>query len=334
MSIAGFILLAIMITAYIVLDGYDLGTAAITPLIARTGKERAASMESIGPFWNGNEVWLIAAGASLFALFPQAYASSFSGFYLPFMVVLWLLMFRGIAMELRSHFASELWQNFWDFAFTASSALLILLFGVALGNIVRGVPLDANGYFPGTFAFLLNPYALAIGVLACVSLGMHGAAWILIRIDGPPAERSRSLIRILWWIVLVLYVAVSVATVLQHTGPNTRALPDWLALLPVITVLALIAVRYWSAKGAVVPAFAASSVFLAALFATAAATIFPYILPGYPAGHGGLSIASAAPSPVALASALTVTIVGLCIVVAYTLVVSKRMMRKIVLGED
>ncbi|MGH8164855.1 MAG: cytochrome d ubiquinol oxidase subunit II, partial [Rhodanobacteraceae bacterium] len=160
MSTAAFWLLIAMVTMYVLLDGYDLGVATISPLVARTDEERAATMQSIGPFWNGNEVWLIAAGGSLFALFPQAYASAFSGFYLPFTIVLWLLMFRGIAMELRSHFKSELWHGFWDFCFTSSSVLLVALFGIALGNIVRGLPLDREGYFLGTFAFLLNPYAI------------------------------------------------------------------------------------------------------------------------------------------------------------------------------
>src|SRR6516225_6034578 len=138
-----------MLTAYVLLDGYDLGLAAIVPLIARTDRERAAAMESIGPFWNGNEVWLVASGGALFALFPVAYAVSFSGFYLPFVVVLWLLMFRGLAMELRGRFETQLWHEFWDTAFWLSSAMLILLFGIALGNLVRGVPLDPSGYFQG-----------------------------------------------------------------------------------------------------------------------------------------------------------------------------------------
>ena len=141
--------IAFMLTAYVLLDGYDLGIAAVTPIIARTDRERAAAMAAIGPFWNGNEVWLIAAGGALFALFPAVYASSFSGFYLPFIVVLWMLMFRGIAMELRNHLDSDLWRQFWDVAFWLSSLLLVVLFGVALGNLVRGLPLDSHGYFAG-----------------------------------------------------------------------------------------------------------------------------------------------------------------------------------------
>ncbi|MGA8535507.1 MAG: cytochrome d ubiquinol oxidase subunit II, partial [Candidatus Tumulicola sp.] len=186
--------IAFMLTAYVLLDGYDLGIAAISPVIARSERERAVVMSSIGPFWNGNEVWLIAAGGALFALFPAAYASSFSGFYLPFMIVLWMLMFRGIAMELRNHLASDLWRQFWDVAFWLSSSLLIVLFGVALGNLVRGVPLGAHGYFLGTFGFLLNPYALLVAAFGVAVLAQHGATFAMLRIDGEPALRAARLL--------------------------------------------------------------------------------------------------------------------------------------------
>ena len=166
MIVVAFLLLVAMLGVYVLLDGYDLGAGAVHLFVARDDAERAAVLDSIGPYWNGNEVWLIAAGGTLFALFPQVYASSFSGFYLPFMVLLWLLMFRGIAFELRGEFPSDLWRGFFDVTFAAASVLLILVLGVALGNIVRGVPLDTAHYFQGTFAFLLNPYAVGVGLLA------------------------------------------------------------------------------------------------------------------------------------------------------------------------
>ncbi|MGZ3499334.1 MAG: cytochrome d ubiquinol oxidase subunit II [Vulcanimicrobiaceae bacterium] len=329
MSTAGFVLLAVMLTVYVLLDGYDLGTAALTPLVARTDKERAASMESIGPFWNGNEVWLIASAGTLFALFPKAYASSFSGFYLPFMVVLWLLMFRGIALELREHFTSDLWHGFWDFCFAASSALLILLFGVALGNIVRGLPLDENGYFTGTFAFLLNPYAIGVGLLAVAALGQHGAAWILTRIDGPPAQRSHTVLGTLWWIVLALYLAVSIATIAQRWTLPGHGLHAWLIVMPLLSLATLGGLRAFNAADAAMRAFLASCAFLATLLITAAGTMYPYILPGFPPGRNGLTIFTTAPSPVALGTALTVVIVGLAFVVAYTIFVARRMAHKV-----
>lgn len=328
MSSVAFWLLAGMMTVYVLLDGYDLGVAAIAPLIARTDDERAVAMRSIGPFWNGNEVWLIAAGGSLFALFPQAYASAFSGFYLPFTVVLWMLMFRGIAMELRGHFNSEIWHNFWDFCFSSSSIVLIALFGVALGNIVRGLPLDRDGYFLGTFGFLLNPYALGVGALAVAALALHGATFVVMRVEAAPALRARSLMAPLWWIVLGLYGAVSIATVTQRWGLAHHGMHAWLTAMPVISLAALAALRV-SVSRRPIAAFASSCVFLATLLVTAAGTIYPYILPGYPSGLGGLSIEAAAPSPIALFTSIGVVTIGLCLVIAYTIFVVRKMARKI-----
>lgn len=325
MNIAGFVVIAFMITMYVVLDGFDLGVAAIAPMIGRSDRERAVAMRSIGPFWNGNEVWLISAGAALFALFPLAYASSFSGFYLPFIVVLWLLMFRGIALELREHFATELWHQFWDAAFSLSSALLILLFGVALGNLLRGVPLDAAGYFQGTFAFLLNPYALLVGAFALCTLAQHGAAFLALRVQGELAERSRRLLLGLWWAVLVLYLAVTALTL----AIRAPAAAPWLIAMPVLSLAALAAVRWAAARGRMATAFAMSSFFLVTLLTASAGTIFPYLLPAFPRARGGISIFADAPSAIALACALTVTLAGIAIVAVYGSIVWRRMGGKI-----
>jgi cytochrome d ubiquinol oxidase subunit II len=324
-SSAAFAVVAFMLTAYVVLDGFDLGVAAIAPLVARSDRERAAAMASIGPFWNGNEVWLIAAGGALFALFPQAYASSFSGFYLPFIVVLWLLMFRGIAMELRGHFPSRLWHDFWDAAFSLSSALLIVIFGVALGNLLRGVPLDASGYFQGTFGMLLNPYAVLVGAFSLVVLAQHGALFAAMRIDGPPAQRAGAAARVLWWVVLAFYLAVSAATAVIRGG--LPVMPLW--PLPMLSLIVLVAQAWLARRGNAAGAFAASCAFLVTLLATAAATLYPYLLPAYPAGSGGISIFAAAPSATALACALTVTIAGSAAVLVYSSLVWRRMAGKV-----
>jgi cytochrome bd ubiquinol oxidase subunit II len=320
-SVAGFVVIAFMLTMYVLLDGYDLGVGAIAPLIARSDRERAVILTSIGPFWNGNEVWLIASGAALFALFPTAYASSFSGFYLPFVVVLWLLMIRGIAMELREHFPSELWHQFWDAALAFSSALLILVFGIALGNLLRGVPLDAAGYFQGTFSFLLNPYALVVGLFALATLAQHGAAFAAMRIDGDPGAAATRLLRRLWWGVLVLYAGVTAWTLAMH-GLPPRA--PWLLALPIASFAALVALRAGSVRGAGA-GFAASALFVVTLLIASAATLYPYLLPAFPAGRGGISIFAAAPSPVALGCALAVTIGGGAAVVLYNSAVWWRM---------
>jgi cytochrome bd ubiquinol oxidase subunit II len=324
-STVAFCVIAFMLTAYVVLDGYDLGIAGLGPLIARSERERLALMQSIGPFWNGNEVWLIAAGGALFALFPLAYASAFSGFYLPFIIVLWLLMFRGFAMELRQHFPSRLWREFWDAGFALSSGLLVLIFGIALGNLLRGLPLEGGGYFQGTFARLLNPYALFVGIFALVVLSQHGAAFAAMRIDGRPAARARRLLRVSPWIVLAIYASVSAATFAARAGVPTAPAAYVLSALSLISLAAL-----WVCSGRSRPAaaFAASSAFVASLLATAAATLYPYLLPALPPNHG-ISIYDAAPSSAALACALTITIAGSAAVLVYSSVVWRRMGGKV-----
>lgn len=325
MSVAGFIVVAFMLTMYVLLDGYDLGVAAIAPMIARSDRERSAAMASIGPFWNGNEVWLIAAGGVLFALFPAAYAASFSGFYLPFVVVLWLLMFRGIALELREHFPSELWHQFWDVAFSASSVLLIFLFGLALGNLVRGVPVDAAGYFAGTFAFLLNPYAVLVGLFAVATLAMHGAGFAAMRIEGELGARSLGFLARVWWAVLALYLAVTALTFAMH--PPLAA--PWLVAFPMLSLLMLVAARRAAAMAQAVRTFALSCAFIAVLLVATASTIFPYLLPGFPARNSGISIFQPAPSATALSCALVVSVVGIVAVAIYSPMVWRRMGGKI-----
>lgn len=312
MITAAFVFIAFMIGAYVLLDGYDLGIGSIVPLVARSDRERLAAMQAIGPFWNGNEVFLVAAGGALFALFPRAYASSFSGFYLPFIIVLWLLMGRGIALELREHYPNEMWHQFWDGVFVLASALLALLFGVALGNLIRGVPLDAQGYFQGTFAFLLNWYALLVGLFAVVTLAYHGAAFLILRTAGPFTRRVRAFAARVWIAVAVLFVAVTAATLIVHPPAV------WVYPLGALALAALAGSRIALARGAELATFLAGSAFLALLFAAAAGTLYPYLIPAFPAAHAaGLSIFDAAPSPGALTSALAVSAIGMIGVLIY-----------------
>ncbi len=322
---AGFVVIAFMVTMYVLLDGYDLGVAAIAPAIARNDRERAAAMASIGPFWNGNEVWLIAGGAVLFALFPAAYASSFSGFYLPFVVMLWLLMFRGIALELRDHQPSELWHQFWDSAFFLSSALLVVVLGIALGNLLRGVPLNGSGYFQGTFAFLLNPYALLVGVFALAALAQHGAAFLAMRVDGELANRAIYAVRRLWWLSLALYLAVTVLTVrVDPSGAHS-----WLFAMPVLSLGALGALRWSACAGRAAWSFAMSCAFITTLLAASAGTLYPYLLPAFPRGTGGITIFEAAPSTAGMVCAIVVACAGIVLATIYGTIVWRRMGGKV-----
>src|SRR5579863_7820250 len=198
-----FAIVAVMVAAYVVLDGFDLGAGVIYLGAARTSAERRIIMRSIGPVWDGNEVWLLAAGGTLYFAFPLLYASSFSGFYLPLMMVLWLLMLRGIGIELHAHMDNPVWRGFLDFVFCGSSALLCIFFGAALGNVVRGVPLGADEYFfeslwtnfrVGRNNGILDWYTVMTGVVALVTLTVHGALYVVIKTEGDLARRARGIV--------------------------------------------------------------------------------------------------------------------------------------------
>ncbi len=319
MNVVAFMLLAAMLTAYVVLDGYDLGVGAVHLFLMRTDRSRAASFAAINPFWHGNEVFLIAAGGTLFALFPKAYAAAFSGFYIPFIVVLWLLMVRGMSIELRGHFASDMWNGFWDVAFSISSALLAFILGITIGNVVRGLPLDANGYFVGTFGFLLNGYALAVGALSLLALSMHGAAFLWMRVDELLQPDARRLNRILLCFVIVLFAGVTAATLAAH--PIAAHPTLWIT--PAVALIALTCIAF--AKNGRT-ALAGSSVFLAALMASAAQTLFPHLLPAFGNG-GGLDIYNSAPNAYSVGTAFTAAAIGFGAALGYGTIAALRIMR-------
>jgi cytochrome d ubiquinol oxidase subunit II len=319
MNAAAFILLAAMLTAYVMLDGYDLGVGAVHLFFSRTDRGRAAAFAAINPFWNGNEVFLIASGATLFALFPRAYAAAFSGFYLPLIIVLWLLMVRGMSIELRGHFESDLWRGFWDAAFSVASVLLAFVLGVAIGNVVRGVPLDARGNFQGTFGFIFNWYAVAVGVLSLLALALHGAAFLWLRVEEQLRPRARQLLRATLPAVVIAYVGVTIATVLAHPIAGHPAL--WIA--PVIALAGLAGSAF--ARNAA-QALAGSSLFLLALMASAAQTIFPYLLPSL-SGGGGLDIYNSAPGPYSVGTAFTAALIGFGAALIYGTIAALRLLR-------
>jgi cytochrome bd ubiquinol oxidase subunit II len=331
-GIVAFCVIAAMLTAYTLLDGYDLGVGAISLVLAKTRPERSAMVESIGPFWSGNEVWLVAAGGTLFALFPKVYAVSFSGFYLPFIVVLWLLMFRGIAIELRERLPGDVWLDFWDTAFSVSSLLLILLFGVALGNLVRGLSLDADGYFFGTFSSLLTPYAIAVGALAVVALAQHGLAYLAAHIDGRLGERALRVAGRVWWAVLIVYIAVTAATIVHYRGELPGAPIAFAA--GTIALLSLLGMRSRAARERAVLTFRMSQVFLVGLLVAASATMYPYLIRPYPGRAGELTIFNASPPSGALAVSLPIAIVGLIAVLGYSIFVHRQMPAKVAVREE
>src|SRR5271166_3349623 len=226
-----FWIVAVMVTTYVVLDGFDLGAGAIYLMAAKTDEERRRVLRAIGPVWDGNEVWLLAAGGTLYFAFPQLYASSFSGFYLPLMMVLWLLMLRAVGIEFRAHIEVPVWQQFFDAVFAVSSILLCVFFGAALGNVVRGVPLDATGYFfeplwtnfkLGAQTGILDWYTILIGVMALVTLAAHGSYYVALKTDADLSRRARGVALLCWPLQFFLTFTALVATYLVRSDIMTN----------------------------------------------------------------------------------------------------------------
>jgi len=191
LALVWFALLGVLLMGYAILDGFDLGVGILYPFVTRTDEERRIAMNSIGPLWDGNEVWLVTFGGALFAAFPEAYATVFSGFYTAFMLLLVALILRAVSMEFRSKLHSRLWRRIWDYAFFLGSTLATLLFGVAVGNAMVGIPLNEARDYTGTFLDLLNPYSLLVGILAVSLFAMHGCIYLLLKTSGALHERVR-----------------------------------------------------------------------------------------------------------------------------------------------
>jgi cytochrome bd ubiquinol oxidase subunit II len=285
-----FLVLAAMLTVYAVLDGFDLGVGALHLVLARTEDEREAAINTIGPVWNGNEVWLVAAGGALVVAFPRVYASAFSGFYLALMLVLWLLILRGLGIEFRHQVDSPLWRQAWDVAFSLASIVLAVLFGVAFANVLRGVPLDPFGDFQGSFALLLNPFSVLGGVLALSVLSLHGAAYLSMRTEGALHDRARRAVGPLWWTSAAL-VALVVAASFIVRPDFTRNFIEAPALLlvPAFGLACLVGARVFSRRGKERRAFFATAGTIAGILGSAAVGLFPRLLPS-PAGSDGPSL--------------------------------------------
>src|ERR1700724_4252483 len=217
-----FCLAAIVITGYVLLDGFDLGAGIVQLFVARAERETGQVLNSIGPVWDGNEVWLLAAGGTLYFAFPALYASAFSGFYLALMIVLWLIILRGASIELRMHIDDRLWRSFFDGLFFLSSLLLAVFFGAALANVIRGVPLRADGYFflplwtnwrVGPEPGILDWYTVIGGVVALVALAIHGALYLAVKTEGELQARARAFVRRFWGILLALTAVSLLASI-------------------------------------------------------------------------------------------------------------------------
>ena len=289
METVWFIMVAFMLTAYVVLDGFDLGAGIIFFFVAKNHEERRLVLKTIGPVWDGNEVWLVAASGALYFAFPLLYASSFSGFYLSLMIVLWLLMLRGLGVELRSHLNDPLWWSLFDFVFAVSSLLLTFFLGVAIGNVVRGVPLDADHYFfvalwtnfrAGPNPGILDWYTFLTGGLAFATLTVHGAHYVALKTEGVVNARARRAAAIGWYALAIftLLAAVASFSIRPQALHNFQQHP-WGCLLPCMVAAALVLIPVLRSKERDLAAFLASAAYITGMLGATAFAIYPALLP-------------------------------------------------------
>ena len=339
MGFIWFWLVAIMIVGYVVLDGFDLGVGVLHLFLVRNESERQVSMRSIGPVWDGNEVWLLAGGGTLYFAFPLLYASAFSGFYLPLMIVLWLLVLRGISLELRNHIEMGVWRTLLDGVFGFASTMLTIFFGAALANVIRGVPLRPDGYFflplwtnwmPGPNPGILDWYTIIGGLVALVALTMHGALWLSIKAPGELEQRARRVVYPLWNGLLVLTVVSLIATIAvrPQTLNNYYRYP-FTFVVPAGVVASLIGVRLWNGRGDAVKAFLASCLYLFFMLAGACWGLYPTLLPSTTGTALDITLSRALSGPHTLAVGLAWWLIGMVLAAGYFVFVYTRFKGKV-----
>jgi cytochrome d ubiquinol oxidase subunit II len=316
-----FVLLGVLLMGYAILDGFDLGVG-ILHLSVRKDAERRLLMNSIGPLWDGNEVWLVTFGGALFAAFPKAYATVFSGFYTAFMALLFALIFRAVSMEFRSKRELPAWREFWDISFFLSSALATFLFGVAVGNAMRGMPIGADGEFHGAFADLLHPYAVLVGLFAVATFAMHGSIYLYLKTEGELQQRMREWMWRTFGVFLVFYLFTTIYTLVDVplATRNFREYP-WVWIVVVLNILAVGNIPRAIHLRRADYAFASSCCTIAALTFLFGVALFPDLVHSSLDPAWSLDIYNAASSPKTLRIMRNIAFLGLPFVLAYTAVV-------------
>ncbi len=322
-----FWILGVMLSVYVVLDGFDLGAGILHQFVAKTDEERRTVIASIGPVWDGNEVWLLASGGMLVFAFPKAYAAGFSGFYMPLMMVLWLLVLRGISIEFRSKEENTLWRSFFDGVFSFSSILLAIVLGAALGNILRGVPLMKSGYFSGPLFtnFRMGPtpgildwYTVLVGLLTFFILAGHGALYLNWKTAGPVQARSRAAAQRLWLVVIALALLATYFTSIVNTSlyPTVLSRPyAWPLLLLIVGGLAGVFINL--KRGRELPAFLSSVAYIIGMLASTAAGVYPNLLVSTLDPAYNLTVFNAASGPLSQAVGLKWWIPAILLALGY-----------------
>jgi cytochrome d ubiquinol oxidase subunit II len=311
LQIIWFFLVGILLIGYSILDGFDLGVASLSPFIAKNEKETGQLITSIGPVWDGNEVWLLTGGGALFAAFPNAYATVFSGFYLALMLVLFALIFRAVSMEFWT--LDEKNRGIWKIAFSLGSFLPALLYGVALGNIIVGIPLDNKLEFTGSFFTLLRPFPLSIGLLGLTAILMQGATYTMLKTKGDIHKRTKALADKIWIGYLIL-LAVSVVLSFIFLNSFITNIPGWISFA--IVIAALVMLKYFINSGKEFPAFLMSSLSFIGLWGMAGSYLFPNLVVAINPIHS-ITIANSS-SQLTLTVMLIIALIGMPIVIGYT----------------
>jgi cytochrome d ubiquinol oxidase subunit II len=307
-----FLLIGVLLAGYSVLDGFDLGVGILLPVLAKSEEDKERLIGAVGPVWDGNEVWLLAAGGALFAAFPMAYATVFSGFYIALMLVLFALILRAVSLEFRAHAASR--KLFWEAAFVGGSLLPALLFGVALGNVVVGVPLDARGEFTGSFFTLLRPLPLVFGLLGLCAFLLHGAVYAALKSEGGLRERAQKAGR-RFVPAFAGAFGLSLAAVAVYRREALGSVPAWIFAAAVLAALALVAV--FLRKGRDGLAFIFSSAAFLALWGIVGAIQYPVLVRAADPALS-LTVRNASSSALTLKAMLIIALIGMPLVVAYT----------------
>ncbi|MFH2000816.1 MAG: cytochrome d ubiquinol oxidase subunit II [Planctomycetota bacterium] len=329
-----FLLIGVLLTGYAILDGFDLGVG-FWHLFTRGDKERRTLLNAIGPVWDGNEVWLLTGGGAIFAAFPHVYATVFSGMYLALMLVLLALIFRAVSLEFRSKDPSPRWRSAWDVAFSLGSMLPALLFGVAVGNILRGLPLDESMNYTGSFFTLLNPYALVVGLIGFSMFATHGALYLVLKTEGDLANRARTWARKAWMVFVLLFLVGNVLTF----ATQSRLLANYnetplLWVIPVLAFGAIILTGIFNRTGADGKAFLFSCISILGLITLCAVALFPNMVPALGRPELSLTITNASSSALTLKTMLILALIGMPIVIGYTIWVYRIFSGKVKLNED
>jgi len=313
-----FVLVGVLFTGYAILDGFDLGVGTLH-LFTKTDEERRVMLNSIGPVWDGNEVWLVTGGGALFAAFPMVYATVFSGFYMAFMLLLFALIFRAVAIEFRSKQPMRWWRQMWDIGFSLGSVLSALLIGVALGNIACGVPLDPDKEFAANFFHLLRPYPLLVGVTTVTLFAMHGAIYAVMKTEGALHEKLRGWVNRCILVFALCYVAVTVATLLHvsHMTETLQAHP-WLFIVALLNALAIANIPRQISRRQDFCAFLSSCAAMVALMTLFGIGMFPNMVYSVPNPENSLTLLNSASSAKTLGIMLIVALIGVPLVLTYT----------------